>query len=1134
MQDQSNKSMDKSDDAQTNNDEARLADMLTKVEKGPSSISLSQLPDPGNTNQFIGDYEFLETEEQGKRGGMGVVLKARHLRLNRLVAVKMIKSEFLSNPIVCKRFLKEAEAARKLKHEHIIRVVDCNTLSGRPFLAMDYIGKTLDDHVGSQSVEPCKAAKWIQTVARAIDYAHQEGVIHRDLKPSNILVDTYEDKSEKLVIADFGLARLSTDAGASLTSPSQVLGTPQYMAPEQLRGHGEARSDVYALGGVLYRLLVGHPPFAGATVEEIFSKVQNDEPVPPGKLDSVIPRDLESICLKCLAKEPARRYQTAADLAEDLQRFLDGMPTHARPIGWFGRLARLAKRHPVETSLTACLIVGLAVWGVWANDSRAAYFAQLQATQIQHANDLANTGRSPEALALLGAVVRANPKNSFAADRLLFLLKQSDPPLIAAPPIHDTNGLLVAQFNSDGSKLNTLSLPPNVVRCWDILTGRTVTEAGLMETNRLRFPIFTGDLRWLAAVDHKQVVRIFATANGGEYSRLVTNSAILKLAFDAGATLLRAVETNGVVLSWTNQSAWRQVQQQPAVRLDNWKSPHTLVFSEDSRRLAAALPDGHMAIWDTSTGIQLANFPHQHESAPEAQFSSDTLTLLTWDGSTDVRVWDWNLARLISLLPEKEPVHYAAISPRGDCAVTVGSVSMRATDWGARGGEKLVEAFGPPLDRTLFHPDGDRIATVSNNGEVLLWNVRTKQTRSPDLSGLADTKHAAFSPNGRFFAAAHTAGQGSAVEVLETKTAHRVGQPLLHAEQVNWLAFSRDSKWLATASMDHTARVWSVEQGSPPRVLAGHSNWVMQVEFNFDGTLLLTASDDKTARLWSTITGQEVGILAGHTGQLNSAIFSPDGTWILTTSDDKTARLWTVSPIQCVRTNAYAETIVHAAFSPNGRWAATGGADGVVQLWPLKHTAAPPQKIHVPEGVTHLTFSPDSRLLMTAGADGAASLWNTKNATLAGRPLDQKKPLVQALFSRDGDRAATLAEDGSVIVWDLRTRLQVSDPLLRKFDTALGIALDSAGERVLVYGAGGTPHLWFVPKASCPAPDWLPRLAEAAAGCSFSSTGTLQPVAAEKIFGLRQELLAAHGTNALIQWARWFLGHPDQRQSFPQ
>jgi hypothetical protein len=296
------------------------------------------------------------------RGGMGVVYRARHLALNRPVALKMIRAGASSSASALARFRSEAQAAARLQHPNIVQIYEVGEHDGLPYCALELVeGGSLAAKVGKERPAPREAARLVEVLAGAMHFAHCRNVVHRDLKPANVLLAA--DGTPK--VTDFGLARqLDTDSGQ--TRPGVVMGTPSYMAPEQASGQSSTAgppADVYALGAILYTLLTGQPPFRGTTSLETLDQVRHQGPVPPSRLVSGVPRDLETICLKCLAKEPDRRYASAQELAEDLRHFQNGEPVRARPVGPGERLWRWARRNPAVAALVAVIHV-LALAGI--------------------------------------------------------------------------------------------------------------------------------------------------------------------------------------------------------------------------------------------------------------------------------------------------------------------------------------------------------------------------------------------------------------------------------------------------------------------------------------------------------------------------------------------------------------------------------------------------------------------------------------------------------------------------------------------------------------------------------------------------------------------------------------------------
>ena len=330
---------------------------------------------PGDRVQYFGNYELLE---EIALGGMGIVWRARQTSLNRVVALKMIRGGILADADDVRRFLAEAEAAANLQHPNIVAIHEVGECDGQHYFSMDFVdGKNLADFCDGRPLPANQAAGLIATIADAVQFAHQRGILHRDLKPQNVMIDTAGAPH----LTDFGLAK-RMDVASSLTQTGAVLGSPSYMAPEQAQGRADRigpHTDVYALGAILYEMLAGRAPFRGESPAETMMRVIQDEPAAPSKRNSDVPRDLETICLKCLEKEPSRRYATARDLAEDVRRFLGHEPILARPASALRKAESWVRRHPsILAGAITLLVFGL----LCAVDYLAQQNAFLRAQQI--------------------------------------------------------------------------------------------------------------------------------------------------------------------------------------------------------------------------------------------------------------------------------------------------------------------------------------------------------------------------------------------------------------------------------------------------------------------------------------------------------------------------------------------------------------------------------------------------------------------------------------------------------------------------------------------------------------------------------------------------------------------------------
>lgn len=403
-----------------------------------SSSSAASLPRAG---QHFGDYELLE---EISRGGMGVVYKARQVSLNRIVALKMIKSGTLASPEEVQRFHMEAEAAAKLDHPGIVPIFEIGQHRGLHFFSMGYVeGKGLDATLNAGPLPAANAASLAKKITEAVAYAHGEGVIHRDLKPANVLIDSRGEPR----LTDFGLAKnLQTDSG--MTASGQILGTPAFMAPEQAAGQTDdvgPLADVYSLGAILYALCTGQAPFGATNPMDTLLKVLDSEPALPSALNRAVPKSLERICLKCLEKKPSDRYASATALADDLQHFLKDEPINARPADVWQRFRRWARRQPVLAShwggiLAALTIVQttyLMIGADWAYHLRHTYVLILWAAVSYFFQKLQNWSGREKSIRFAWA----------AADVVLFtsILYMAEPPrgplLIGYPLLVTAAGL---------------------------------------------------------------------------------------------------------------------------------------------------------------------------------------------------------------------------------------------------------------------------------------------------------------------------------------------------------------------------------------------------------------------------------------------------------------------------------------------------------------------------------------------------------------------------------------------------------------------------------------------------------------------------------------------------------------------
>jgi tRNA A-37 threonylcarbamoyl transferase component Bud32 len=514
--------------------------------------------------QRFGDYELLE---EIAHGGMGVVYKARQVSLNRVVAVKMIRADRLAREEDIRRFRTEAQAAAQLQHPNIVAIHEVGAIDGQHFYSMDFVaGRSLAQIAREKPLSPKQAARYVQKIAEAIHYAHQRGILHRDLKPSNVLIDENDEPR----VADFGLAKLMA-GDSEMTLSGTVMGSPSYMPPEQASGRSRevtVCSDIYSLGAILYDVLCGRPPFRAETTMETLRQVLEMEPVLPRVLNPRAPRDLETIVLKCLQKEPAKRYASAQDLADELARFQHGEPIQARPIGPTARLWRWCKRKPalaaslaaVGMLLTAVAIISF-VSAVRQRELRQRAESTVTRLEIDRAETLFEDGQAAEALAYLARVVRREPTNRVAGERILSALAHRNfcVPLFRLEHKADVTA---AEFSPDGQRVLTAS-KDGTARVWDGRTGQPLL-APFRHGDEVTTARFSPDGVRLATVSLDKSARIWDVQTGRPITEpLRHESGVLCAEFSADGQRLLTGSADGSLRLWEAATGHAVLKTQP-------------------------------------------------------------------------------------------------------------------------------------------------------------------------------------------------------------------------------------------------------------------------------------------------------------------------------------------------------------------------------------------------------------------------------------------------------------------------------------------------------------------------------------------------------------------------------------------
>jgi WD40 repeat protein len=969
---------------------------------------------------------------------MGVVYKARQMGLNRLVALKMLRAGDGAGGNASARFYREAEAAGRMRHPNLVQIYEVGSHAGLPFLSLEYVeGGSLAEHLTGVPLPIRPAVALVETLARGMQYAHERGIVHRDLKPANILLQMADSRWQEArpsamavfqsaipKITDFGLAKL-LDEDVRLTRTGLVLGTPSYMAPEQVlpgRQPVGPAADVYALGAILYELLSGRPPFVGETSLDTAQQVVHAEPVPPRRLNAKIPRDVETIILKCLSKEPARRYPTALALADDLQRWRDGKPIQARPVNGWERGWRWAKRKPavasllVVSSLAGLTLVGGGV-GLWYHGQLREEYQKTQSAlqtaethQYFHHIALAHAGWRDGNLVPVDGLLDGCPRDRRNWEwHYLRRLCHADALTL------DTRGITSLACSPDGTRLAT-GTSDGAVQIWNATTGEEIL-ATKGHADGVHGLAFSPDGSRLASASRDKTVKEWDVATGREVRCFPHPTIVWSVTYSPDGRRLVSGSSDGdnAIRVWDMTTAKEVL---PPKRLTS--HVFSVAYSPEGTRLAAADWSESAMVWDATTGQPVRALKGWHVA-----FSPDGNQVASAGRDGAVRVWDAAADKeSLLIVGGSGAVQSLAYSPDGTRLVTASSDgTIKLLDATTGQEVRTLKGHTEEVRQLAFHPDGTRLVSASFNGRVKVWDVMTIQEARLLTGHPRWVEGVAFDPDRKWLA---SASRDETVKIWDVATGQEVRTLKGHTNQVHGLAFSPDGKSLASASWDQSVKVWDLTSEKEPRTFR-HSARVWSVAYSPDGSLLASGSEDGAVKVWDTRTGQENVLLEGHGVRVYSVVFSPQGKWLASGARDNLVKIWDTqqgraggrgAPLLALK--GHTSWVYGVAYSPDGKWLTSASDDGTVRLW----NAATGQEVRTLKGhnshVFSAMFNVDATRLASASADGTVKLWDVATGmeilTLRGH-----SGLVRSVvFDPDGKRLASAGWDGTIKIWDAR------------------------------------------------------------------------------------------------------------------
>ncbi len=1035
-----------------------------------TSLTSSTSSIMGKSQEFIwkeGEiFHHYRIEKELGRGGMGIVYLAFDQKLDRKVALKLLSSQELESKQV-ERFLLEAKSVAQLNHPHIIQVFDVGS-TPQPYFTMEYIeGSTLDKYTHQKKLSFTEIAHIFEKVSQAIHLVHEKGIIHRDLKPENIMIT--QDQEPKVM--DFGIAKV---IDASLSQTGDLLGTPAYMSPEQADGKKvDSRSDVYSVGATIYEVLTSRQVFQGESIYNIIYQIMSEDPIRPGRLNPDIPIDLEAICLKCLEKDPRKRYSSAKELARDLNNFRKHKPLLAKPPSFSSSFYKWIRRNQTVTFLSLIflsIIIASITWFIHdlREENKKTEKALLETDKARKKAE-SSQKETADTLKKLYESTRKERESSKLASKAQKELQDGFYPFIIklTNDYQKQNNILMVD-----KILHSEYCPPKL-RNWEWNWVQKTSHNEVLSLRDEKDPIRAG----IEVLFFDQGKKIISASFDGKIRfwdwkkqklihRFPGKSGIEGISLSPDEENLVSIHYDKGVRVWNVKNK---------TLLKEWSMPYHLkacAFSHDGKKIAIV---GHwdITIWSFPQAQKIATLPFGSGYFHSCTFSKDDKILLTACTDWNIQMWDWQEKKIVRTLQgHQEQVYQAVYSHDG---TRIASVSKDSTI-------KIWDSHKGVLVKTL---EG---YTVSQNNRLIF---------QPSHRG--DIFSCVFTQDGKKLI---TGGVDNTIRVWDINSARILKILRGHKENVNYLALHPNQKNIASVSNDTFINIWNIEGKDNPFLIGKHNGAALFCAFSPDGERVASCGDDLTIKIWNRSSGKLEKTLVGHFKSARGLAFSKDGKELISTGDDGSLRVWDLLKgqqkkvvfhpgdrfLQCryfaqdtqVVVGGYTNTIffydrktlkkvdslslgkniLKFELSPSGRLLVTGENSGKCKIWDLQSKKIIHTFKHIAP-VSYCCFDHEEKAILTACHDNRIRIWNLKKKALV-HTLEGHNGNVHSLrLSPDGKRIFSCGDDYEIKIWDYQTGRHLLD-LEGHHNRVLSCDFNPNGQEVISTSEDGQVLLWSI------------------------------------------------------------------------